>query len=81
MIYVVVECESVGSESWAQCRAVTISPVSEVQNSLDGVPTTCTDVSLKSRKQRNHHKHPVLLLLSAERHSVNMYVLHNEEKH
>ena len=61
---------------WAACRMITggktLSPVSEVQNSLDGISTSCTEVSLESRKQRNHHEHSVLLPLSAVRHNVNM---------
>lgn len=79
VISVVVESESVRSALWAECRTTITSPVSEVQNGLDGISSTCTDVSLKSRKQRNHHKHPVLLLLSAEK-TQRQYVDVNEQK-
>lgn len=46
-----------------------------MQNSLDGVSTSCTDISFKSREQWNHHKHPVFLLLSAMRHCVSNFTL------
>lgn len=41
-----------GVGSWRPPRR---SPVSEVQNSLDGVTTTCGDVTLKTREQRQKH--------------------------
>lgn len=46
------------------------SPVGEVQNGLDGVSTSCADVPFKSRQQRNDHKHPELLLLTATKRHV-----------
>lgn len=49
-------------------------PVREVQDRFDSVSTTFTDVSLKPRKQRNHHKHSVFLLLSATRY--NRYIVY-----
>lgn len=55
-------------------RKVRLSPVCEVQDSLDSISASCADITLKSRKQRNHHKHPVLLLLPAIRHSVSVSV-------
>lgn len=51
------------------------SPVREVQNRFDSISTPFTDVSLKPRKQRDHHKHSVFLLLSAKRYNINKYGL------
>lgn len=43
------------------------SPVSEVQNGLDGVATTCGDVTLKTGKQRQQHVDSEALTLSEKR--------------
>lgn len=40
------------------------APVVEVHDSLDGAAAPCGDVSLKTRQQRRHHVHSVLLTLS-----------------
>lgn len=53
-------------------RRKRLLPVREVKDSLDSISASCADITLKSRKQRNHHKHPVLLLLPAIRHSVSI---------
>lgn len=42
------------------------SPVSEVQNGLDGVTTTCGDVTLKPGEQGQKHVDPEALPLSEE---------------
>lgn len=45
------------------------SPVVEVHYGLDGVPSSCGDVSLKARKQRGDNVHAVLLTLPVRKHS------------
>lgn len=61
-----ISCSACWCVGWVQSAngRKRLSPVSEVQNSLNGISTSCTDVSFKSRKQRHHHIHPVLLLFS-----------------
>lgn len=45
------------------------SPVSEVQNGLDGVATPCGDVTLKAREQRQKHVDSETLPLSRRQQS------------
>lgn len=42
------------------------SPVGEVQNGLDGIPTTCSDVTLKTGQQGQKHVDSEALPLSGE---------------
>lgn len=46
--------------------AMGASPVGEVQNGLDRVPTTCSDVTLETRQQRQKHVDSEALPLSGE---------------
>lgn len=45
------------------------SPVVEVHDSLESVPSPCGDVALKARKQRGDHVHAVLLTLPVRKHT------------
>ena len=47
----------------------TNTPVVKVHDSLDGVPSSCCDVSLKARKQRGDHIHTVLFTLPVSKHT------------
>lgn len=62
-----IESGSGGMGGMGPWRPHRRSPVSEVQNGLDGVATTCGDVTLKTRKQRQKHVDSEALTLSEKR--------------
>jgi hypothetical protein len=54
-------------EPWRSGVWLRMSPVSEVQNGLDGITTTCGDVSFKAREQGQKHIDSETLALSGNR--------------